>query len=209
VADYTFAPAPVIEEVTGDLAIGVTGILRDSTTNNPVQIYDLNDSPIASITVGPKGAHGAFKADVPNGVLDFGSVLLPSSSLEQQAAGLIAVDTANEAATDAAAAATSAAAAATSAAAVLGELDGLTSTGDVNAIVATALQTALETLQTPAVVRYNFAASSWSGKVRPATPRPVFFVHPQASRPALNGTTAGGTLAAVPGLDFLFEVGVS
>jgi hypothetical protein len=199
----------VLEEVTGDFAIGVSGILRDSATNNPVQVYDLNDSPIASILVGLKGAHQAFKADVPNGVLDFGSVLLPSASLEQQAAGLIAVETANDAAASAAVAADEAADAAAAALSVLSQLDGLTSTGDVNAIVATALQTALETHQTPEIVQYNFAGNSWSGKVRPATVRPVFFVHPQASRPALNGTTAGGTLAAVPGKDFLFEVGVS
>jgi hypothetical protein len=206
---YTFPQAPVLNDSTGEFAIGSTGFLRDTSTNAPVQMYDLNGSPIATIIVGSKGAHSAFKADVPHGVLDFGSVLLPSASLEQQAAGIIAVDTANDAATSAAAAQTSAATAAAEAAAMADQLDGLTSTGDVNTLIASALASALETNLTPIVRRFNFASNTWGTTVRPATVRPVFWVHPEASRPALNGTTAGGSLAAVPGIDFLFEVGVS
>ena len=102
-AAYTYAPAPVLVETTGEFAIGVTGVLKDDD-GTPVQAYDLNDSPIGGITVGPKGAHQAFKADIPNGVLDFGSVLLPTSSQQQQEAGLSALATANSALNEAVAA---------------------------------------------------------------------------------------------------------
>lgn len=207
--DYTYAPAPVLIEVTGEFAIGVAGVLKDSGTGAPAQAYDLNGSPLTSIVVGPKGAHQAFKADIPYGTLDFGSVQLPTSSLEQQAAGLIAVSTANAAATSSAAAATSAANAAATASAVESQLADLTTGGEVSTLIASALASALETNQTPVVLRYNFTLNTWGTQVRPPTTRPVFFLHPQAARPALTGTTAGGTLAAVPGKDWLFEVGVA
>jgi hypothetical protein len=101
-ADYTYAPAPVLIEATGEFAIGVTGALKTADGTTVVQAYDLNNSPIGGILVGPKGAHGAFKADIPYGVLDFGSVLLPTTSIEQQNAGLTALATAAAAAADAA-----------------------------------------------------------------------------------------------------------
>jgi hypothetical protein len=99
-ADYTYAPAPVLIESTGEFAIGVVGALTD-VEGTAVQVYDLNDSPLGGILVGPKGAHQAFKADIPHGILDFGSVLLPTASLEQQEAGFAAVTTANTALTNA------------------------------------------------------------------------------------------------------------
>lgn len=40
---------------------------------------------------------------------------------------------------------------------------------------------------------------------RPATTRPLHWIGPESARPALNGSTAGGTVAAVPGLDSLYE----
>lgn len=86
--DYTFAPAPVLVETTGEFAIGAVGVLRATDNGDPVTIYDLNDSPIAGVLVGPKGAHAAFKADISDGVLDFGSVILPTESLEQRRAAL-------------------------------------------------------------------------------------------------------------------------
>lgn len=101
---YTFAPAPVLVESTGAFAIGATGVLRATEGGDPVPIFDLNGSPLTSIQVGPKGAHQGFTADIPNGVLDFGSVLLPSISLEQQESGLTAVAVANAASDTAAAA---------------------------------------------------------------------------------------------------------
>jgi hypothetical protein len=207
--DYTYAPAPVLIEVTGEFAIGVSGVLRNAATNAVSPVYDLNGSLLPGVTVGPKGAHQAFKADIPNGILDFGSVLLPSSSLEQQAAGLTALQAATDASAAAASAVSTANAAAATATAVLSQLDGLVSTGDVNTLISVALQAALETAQTPEILRYNFASNTWGGQVRPATVRPVFFLHPFAARPALNGTTAGGTLAGVPGKDWFFEVGVA
>lgn len=99
--DFTFAPAPVLVETTGEFAIGATGVLRATEGGDPVQVYDLNDSPLPSITVGPKGAHQAFKADISDGVLDFESVLLPSQSLESQRAGLEAKALATAAAANA------------------------------------------------------------------------------------------------------------
>lgn len=103
-ADYTYPPAPVFVETTGELAIGATGVLRTVDGVDPIPVYDLNDSPLPSILVGPKGAHQAFKADIAEGVLDFGSVLLPTISLEQYRAALTVVGVANQAAADAAAA---------------------------------------------------------------------------------------------------------
>jgi hypothetical protein len=100
--EYTFGPAPVLIEATGEFAIGATGVLRATEDGQAVQVYDLNDSPLPSIAVGPKGAHQAFRADVPNGVLDFGSVLLPKVCDEAQVAALTAQEVASGAATDAA-----------------------------------------------------------------------------------------------------------
>lgn len=119
-AIYTYAPAPVLVEITGEFAIGATGVFRATEGGTPVTITDLNDSPIPNIVVGPKGAHQAFKADIPNGVIDFGSVLLPTASLEQQEAALQAEQIAAQAAVDAAAAAASSQAAAAAAAAAEG-----------------------------------------------------------------------------------------
>lgn len=89
--DFTFAPAPVLVEETGEFAIGATGVLRSTQDGQAVQMYDLNGSPLPSILVGPKGAHQAFKADIPNGVLDFGSVQVTKISDEAQVAALEAV----------------------------------------------------------------------------------------------------------------------
>ena len=87
-AAYTFGPAPVLVEATGEFAIGATGVLRESAGGAEIPIFDLNDSPLSSILVGPKGAHQAFKSDVASGVLDFGSVELPTISLEALTAAL-------------------------------------------------------------------------------------------------------------------------
>lgn len=91
---YTFSPAPVLVETTGEFAIGATGVLRPTEGGDPVQVYDLNGSPLPSVAVGLKGAHQAFKADIPHGTLDFGSVLLPTISLEALTAALTAQQTA-------------------------------------------------------------------------------------------------------------------
>jgi hypothetical protein len=94
---YTYAPAPVLIETSGEFAIGAEGVFRATEGGTPVSIWDLNDSPLTAVLVGSKGAHQAFKADIPNGVLDFGSVMLPAVSLEQQEAGLNAVNIAENA----------------------------------------------------------------------------------------------------------------
>lgn len=120
-AAYTYPAAPVLVETTGEFAIGATGVLLPSGGGSAVQVYDLNDSPISSIVVGPKGAHQAFKADISDGVLDFGSVLLPTISIEQSRAGLTAITTANAALTAATAAQAAAVAAQAAAEAAAGK----------------------------------------------------------------------------------------
>lgn len=100
-ADYTFAPAPVFVEETGEFAIGSTGVLRDVAGGTQQLVYDLNDLPLDFITVGPKGAHQAFKADVAHGVLDFGSVEIVAVSAEAQQAAITAEQTAEQAVADA------------------------------------------------------------------------------------------------------------
>lgn len=100
-ADFTFSAAPVLIETTGEFAIGASGVLRPAGGGSPVPVYDLNGSPITGIVVGPKGAHQAFMADIPNGVLDFGSVLLVAESKEQREAGFEALTLAQSAITTA------------------------------------------------------------------------------------------------------------
>jgi hypothetical protein len=190
-ADYTFAPAPVLIETTGEFAIGVTGILRDPSTNAQVQLYDLNESPIATLLVGSKGAHQGFKADIPFGNLDFGSVILPSASLEQQAAALTAVLTANEAAADAATAVTTANEAMTIA-------EGAASPSVIGDI--TGLQTALDAKAAKTNAPYLMPYSA-TMPTRPNYAGPVIFQVPAAVATAAprNGTTTGGTAAAANG----------
>jgi hypothetical protein len=55
VADYTFSPAVVVVESTGVLAIGATGVLRPPDGGASVPVYDLNDSLIPNVAVGPLG----------------------------------------------------------------------------------------------------------------------------------------------------------
>lgn len=98
---YTFAPAPVLVEATGEFAIGATGTLASSSGGAAVSTWDLNGSPLASILVGPKGAHQAFKADIPHGVLNFGSVQIVAISVEAQQAAITAQETADQAVADA------------------------------------------------------------------------------------------------------------
>lgn len=93
--DYTFPSGTVLVEGSGEFAVGATGVLR--VDGEQVQVYDLNDSPIPSIFVGPRGVHQAFKADVPDGLLDFGSTLMPVVSVESHRAGLRAIELAEDA----------------------------------------------------------------------------------------------------------------
>ena len=95
-ASFTYHPAVVFIESTGDLAIGATGVLRPEAGGNPVQVYDLNGSPIPSVSVGSKGVHQPFQADIPDGVLDFGSVMLVAISKEALTAAITAQEMALE-----------------------------------------------------------------------------------------------------------------
>lgn len=100
-ADYTFAGNTVLVEGTGEFAVGATGVLRTSSDGPPLPIYDLNDSPISEIIVGPRGVHQAFKADEPDGLLDFGSAMIPVVSQESHRAGMRAIEVAEGAAVQA------------------------------------------------------------------------------------------------------------
>lgn len=95
---YTYTEALVLVEGTNTPATGATGVLRPSMNGESVSVWDLNDSPLAAIPVGPLGVHQAFKADISSGVLDFGSVVLVAISKEAMEAGLTAIETANLAA---------------------------------------------------------------------------------------------------------------
>lgn len=101
-AAYTFPPAVVLVESTGELAVGANGVLRPSAGGDPVQVYDLNGSPIPSVLVGSKGVHQPFQADIANGVLDFGSVQLTAVSHESLTAAITAQQSADSAAASAA-----------------------------------------------------------------------------------------------------------
>lgn len=96
-ADFTYAANTVLSESTGEFAVGATGVLRETADGPPVSIYDLNDSPLQVISVGSRGVHQAFKADIPDGILDFGSALLSVVSAESHRAGLRAITVAEAA----------------------------------------------------------------------------------------------------------------
>lgn len=85
---YTFPAAPVHVESTGGFAIGSTGVLRAYVGGEAVPMWDMNDSPITSVTVGQAGAYPDFKADIPDGVMDFGSVPITAISKESFTAAL-------------------------------------------------------------------------------------------------------------------------
>lgn len=76
-----------------------------------------------------------------------------------------------------------------------GELDDRPTTPDMRSEIGAA------TDHTPIEWRHNGTAHA----PRPATTRPVHWYHPESARPATNGTTAGGTVAAVAGLDSFYE----
>lgn len=98
--DYTYGAAPVLVETTGDFAFGATGTLL-APDGNAATVYDLNGSPIAGVKVGPKGAHQGFMADIPNGMLDFGSVRIIAVSIESMTAAISAHQAAEAAAASA------------------------------------------------------------------------------------------------------------
>lgn len=133
-ADYTFPPAVVLVEGTGALAVGATGLLRPAVGANPVPVYDLNGSVIPSVVVGSQGAHQEFTADIPDGVLDFGSVMLVAISKESLTAGLTAADAATSAEEAATSAAQSASAAESSASDAQQSVSGKANTSAVEGI---------------------------------------------------------------------------
>lgn len=91
-ADFTYDPGLVFNDVTMEPARLATGILcnaNDLTT--PLQVFDLNNSPLPTLQTNEQGYVGRFRANVPDGVMVFpGGTVQPVSSIEQQRAGLSA-----------------------------------------------------------------------------------------------------------------------
>jgi len=90
-ADYTYDEAVVTIQGTAEPAVGATGVLRPDDFGDPVQVYDLNGSPLPHVSVGEFGVHQQFKADIPQGILDFGSRRLVKESQQQREAGMTAL----------------------------------------------------------------------------------------------------------------------
>ena len=86
--DYTYAQGVVIDPVTSELVQSGTGIFKDTAGGVVQDMFDLVGTQVAGIDVGPLGVHIAFKADIPHGVLSFGSVELPVVSIEAINSGL-------------------------------------------------------------------------------------------------------------------------
>lgn len=81
VADYNYQQGAVITS-DSTLVTSGTGVLKDVAGGTAQQVYDMLGNPIASIPVNALGVFPSFRADIPRGVLGFGLVDLPVSSLE-------------------------------------------------------------------------------------------------------------------------------
>ena len=117
--DYTYGPFLVLDETTGEPTAEATGgQLLDVAGGTPQPVYDLLGSPLAELITNRLGVTGSFMADVPYGLVSFGSVALPVISNEARNAGLeaAAAQSAAEAAQAAAESASTSAVAAQSAA---------------------------------------------------------------------------------------------
>lgn len=91
-AEYTYGQAAVLVQAGGVstdvFAVGAHGVLRTAVDGPESPIYDINGSPLPYLTVGETGAYQFFRADIPFGVLDFGSALITAVSNEAIAAPL-------------------------------------------------------------------------------------------------------------------------
>jgi hypothetical protein len=73
VATYRFSGQAVV--ANDDILENATGGTFVDEAGATIPIYDLNDSPISTITSNAFGQSSSFKADVPMGYIKFGSVL--------------------------------------------------------------------------------------------------------------------------------------
>jgi hypothetical protein len=110
-ADYVYDVATVYNADTGAIAKNASGYFLAVLGGDPQPMYDINGSPIAEITSNGDGVSQRFRADVLQGYLKFGDIVLPIKSIDlydlaANASGLAA--TATQAAGDAASAASSA-----------------------------------------------------------------------------------------------------
>lgn len=108
-AEFTFNSEPVYDPVTDKVKENATGGKLVAYFNGPaLPIYDLNDNPITSITSNPSGQSIMFKADVFQGLVQFGDIAVAVTAVEVAQFAVNAqgaIDTANNAATSSAAAA--------------------------------------------------------------------------------------------------------
>lgn len=93
---FTFDNGLALTRGTLEPSANVDGILRD-VDGTEVQTYDLNGLP-ATVRTNARGYYGGYKAPIRVGLLDFGDVPLPVSSLEARDAGLYVADAVLEAA---------------------------------------------------------------------------------------------------------------
>lgn len=95
-AEYVYDEGLVLLEGTSLPApLGTAGVFRAVPGGPAVQVYDLNGSEIPSVKVGEFGVHQQFTADIPHGVLDFGSKELVKESKQQREAGFQALQAIN------------------------------------------------------------------------------------------------------------------
>ena len=81
-ADFTYQQGVAIDPQTSRLVEAGSGVFRDKAGGTVQAMYDLLGNPIVGILLSDIGVHAAFKADLPRGVLTFGSVDLPAVSIE-------------------------------------------------------------------------------------------------------------------------------
>jgi hypothetical protein len=88
---YTFENGLALSALTLEPAANTVLTFRATSGGDPVETYDLNGFP-AVIRTNARGHFSGFKAPVRVGLIDFGDVPLPVSSVEARDAGLYAAD---------------------------------------------------------------------------------------------------------------------
>lgn len=145
-AEFTYEPFLLLDTATNQPQANSTGGLLKSPSGQAIPVYDLNGNPLTSLTTGPFGVGSGFRADVGVGLVSFGSLALPATSIEVRDAGPQAT-----AAAASAAAAKAAAEAAQVAAEAAASLALVSSDGAVDAGIARA-ETAGKLIASPKAV---------------------------------------------------------
>jgi hypothetical protein len=81
-ADYSYDPGIVLNDATTLPVAGATGIFTATVGGAAQPIYNLGGSPIANLTTNELGYLARFKADLPLGFVNFGSVWQPVVAYE-------------------------------------------------------------------------------------------------------------------------------